>query len=69
MWRILIVAGGLKFVLLSAVLYAPGTTLYILARREQHKRLFTPVEWLIFAVVAVGFCIGVYGLVTGTITI
>jgi len=65
----MIVAGGLKFVLLSAVLYAPGTVLYVLARREQHKRLFTPVEWLIFAVVAVGFCIGVYGLVTGTITI
>ena len=65
----MIVAGGLKFVLLAAVLYAPGTVLYVLARREQKKQLFTPIEWLIFAVVVVGFCIGIYGLVTGTITI
>jgi len=65
----MIIAGGLKFVLLAAVLYAPGTILYALARREQKKRLFRPIEWLIFAVVTVGFCIGIYGLVTGTITI
>ena len=31
----MIYAGGLKFLLLSAVLYAPGTALYFLARREQ----------------------------------
>ena len=30
-------AGGLKYILLAAVLYAPGTILYIWARREQGK--------------------------------
>lgn len=66
---IMIISGGLKFVLLSAVLYAPGTLLYFWARREQGKQLFTPVEWVIFAIAVIGCLIGIYGLVTGTITI
>lgn len=65
----MIVAGGLKFVLLSAVLYAPGTLLYVWARREQKKQLFTPIEWVIFAAAAIGFVIGIYSLATGAITI
>src|SRR5499427_9748788 len=43
----LIYAGGLKFVLLAAVLYAPGTVLYIWTRREQGKRVFTTPGWII----------------------
>ena len=34
--------------LLSAVLYAPGTALYFWARREQDKPVFTPSDWVIF---------------------
>ncbi|NTS33229.1 amino acid permease, partial [Phyllobacterium sp. BT25] len=46
----MIAAGGLKFVLLSALLYAPGTILYFWARRERGKPIFnTTVDWLIFA--------------------
>ncbi len=37
----MILSGGLKFLLLSAVLYAPGTILYFWARREQNERVFT----------------------------
>ncbi|GAB1582885.1 basic amino acid/polyamine antiporter [Phyllobacterium phragmitis] len=65
----MIIAGGLKFVLLAAVLYAPGTLLYFWARREQGKQVFTPVEWLIFVLAAVGCVIGIHGLVTGSITV
>ncbi|WEX10756.1 basic amino acid/polyamine antiporter [Chelativorans sp. AA-79] len=65
----MIIAGGLKFVLLSAVLYAPGTLLYFWARREQGERIFTPIEWLIFLAAAIGCVIGIYGLATGSITI
>ncbi|MEM5332267.1 amino acid permease, partial [Paraburkholderia sp. JHI2823] len=36
----MIFAGGLKFILLAAVLYAPGTALYFWARREQNKNVF-----------------------------
>jgi arginine:ornithine antiporter/lysine permease len=62
-------AGGMKFVLLAAILYAPGTLLYLWARREQNKQIFTGIEWGIFALAAIGAVIGIYGLATGSITI
>ena len=65
----LIFAGGMKFVLLSAVIYAPGTLLYFWARREHQRQLFTPVEWVVFLVVVVGAIVGIHGLATGYITI
>lgn len=43
-------AAGLEYVLLVALLFAPGTILYFWARREQRVRFFTPVEFAIFAV-------------------
>jgi len=65
----MILAGGLKFVLLACLLYGPGTILYVWARREQGKLLFTPIERIIFAVAAVGAVVGGFGLATGYITI
>ncbi|QIB33642.1 basic amino acid/polyamine antiporter [Ancylobacter pratisalsi] len=63
------VAAGLKYVLLVAVLFLPGTIiLYFWARREQKARLFTSVELIVFAVTVVAALIGTYGLVTGIIT-
>jgi arginine:ornithine antiporter/lysine permease len=65
----LIYAAGMKFLLLSAILYGPGTVLYIWAKREQNKPLFTAVEWVIFAVALIGAGVGIHGLATGYITI
>src|SRR5262245_5986775 len=65
----LIYAAGMKFLVLSAILYGPGTLLYLWARREQGKPLFTPIEWGIFAATAVLCAVGIHGLVTGYITI
>ncbi|MFI6792872.1 basic amino acid/polyamine antiporter [Nonomuraea sp. NPDC050383] len=66
----LIFAAGLKFLLLSCVVYAPGTILFALTRREHGRRLFSsPAEVTLFAVVAVGAVLGVIGLATGFITI
>lgn len=65
----MIYAGGAKFLLLSTVLYAPGTILYFWTRREQKKSLFTPVEWIIFIVAVVGCVVGIHGLATGYIVI
>ena len=62
-------AGGAKFILLSALLYAPGTILFIIAKREQSKTVFTPVEWLIFGVIVVAAIVGLYSLATGMISI
>ena len=66
----MIYSGGLKFILLSAVLFAPGTVLYFIARREQGKVVFDKAsDWIIFAVIAAAAIYGVYGLATGAISI
>jgi arginine:ornithine antiporter/lysine permease len=63
------IAAGLKYVLLVAVLLVPGTiVLYVWARREQNARLFTPIELVVFAVAVIAGAVGLYGLVTGSIT-
>src|SRR5262245_56883336 len=41
-------AGGVKFILLSALVYAPGTIPFVIAKGEQCEPVFTPVEWLLF---------------------
>jgi arginine:ornithine antiporter/lysine permease len=65
---VMICAGG-KFVLLSAVLYAAGTVLYVASRREQSKTVFTGAEGVIFAVVLVAAVAGLYGLFSGAISV
>lgn len=65
----MIYAGGLKYVLLAALLYAPGTILYYWARREQGQRLFTQVELVVFVIAAVGCGAAIDGLVRGWIVI
>lgn len=62
-------AGGVKFLLLSALLYAPVTILFVIARREQGKPAFTRVEWLLFGVVIAVAIGGLYGLASGDISI
>jgi arginine:ornithine antiporter / lysine permease len=62
----MIVAGGLKFILLSAILYAPGTVLYVIARRERKLPVFKSVsDWVIFTVAAVAAIVGVVALAKG----
>ena len=62
-------AGGAKFILLSALLYAPGTILFIIAKREQSKPVFTAIEWLIFGVIVVAAIVGLDSLANGMISI
>jgi arginine:ornithine antiporter/lysine permease len=62
-------AAGIKFLLLSFIIYAPGTILFFMARREQGKRVFTPAELGLFVVAVLGAIVGVVGLVQGWITI
>ncbi len=45
----LLYAAGLKYLLLSALLYAPGAAVYLLARKQRSQRPFTSREWVILA--------------------
>jgi arginine:ornithine antiporter / lysine permease len=65
----LLYAAGLKFLLLGFIIYAPGTILFFMARREQGKRVFKPAELLLFVVAIVGAVVGVVGLAAGWISI
>jgi len=63
-------AGGLTYILLAAVLYAPGSLLYIWARREQGKPVFVRAwDWLIFGLTIAGAAVGIHWLATGYITL
>jgi arginine:ornithine antiporter/lysine permease len=65
----LVYAGGTKYLLLSALLYAPGVILFAKAKRELGKPIFTNVEKLIFAAVIVGALVAAYGLYDGFLTL
>ncbi|HEY2332811.1 MAG TPA: amino acid permease [Acidimicrobiales bacterium] len=65
----LLYAAGPKYMLLSLIIYAPGTVLFVLSRREQDRTIFSPGELVIPAVSIIGAVVGVIGLATGSITI
>jgi arginine:ornithine antiporter/lysine permease len=65
----LLYAGGLKYVLLSALLYAPGALLFARAKREAGQLVFTVLEKLVFAAVVLGALFAAYGLYKGFLTL
>jgi arginine:ornithine antiporter/lysine permease len=62
-------AAGLKFLLLAAVILAPATLLYVKARTEHGRRIFTPSEMVLCAIIVGSGILGVVGLWTGRITL
>ncbi|WP_131652697.1 arginine-ornithine antiporter [Pseudomonas taetrolens] len=67
MW--LLYAAGPKYLLLSALLYAPGVFLFAKAKREENQPLFKPLEKVIFAAVVIAAISAAYGLYSGTLTL
>ena len=65
----MIVAGGLKFVLLAALLYAPGTVLFVMARRQKGEAVFaSTMERTVFGVTAIAAAVALGGFVTGRLS-
>jgi arginine:ornithine antiporter/lysine permease len=62
-------AAGMKFVLLMTVILAPASLLYVKARSEHARRIFSPTEIGLFALIVAGGVIGAVGLWTGRISI
>jgi arginine:ornithine antiporter/lysine permease len=65
----LLYAAGLRFVLLSFIVYAPATILFAMARREQGRRTFSSGELVICAVSITGAVMGVVALAAGWISL
>ena len=65
----LLFAAGVDFLLLSFIIYAPGTVLFVMSRREQNRRIFSPAELIILAVAVAGAVTGIVCLAAGVITI
>ncbi len=65
----LLYAGGLKYILLSTLLYAPGALLFFKAKREANKPVFTMIEKVIFAGVLISAIIAAVQLYQGSLTI
>lgn len=66
----LLYAGGVKFIVLSAVLYAPGSLLYFWARREQNAKVFTKAsDGIVLGLAVIGLIVGIYWIATGYIQI
>lgn len=63
----LLYAAGLKYLLLAALLYAPGVVLYAMAKREKGQPLFKGLELGVFMVVVVLALAAGYSLYTGTL--
>ena len=49
----LLYAAGFKYLLLSAMLYAPGVVLYAWAKRQRQERVFNTAEWVLLAVLVI----------------
>ncbi|MCB0979001.1 MAG: amino acid permease, partial [Acidimicrobiales bacterium] len=65
----LLYAAGLRYMLVSFIIYAPGTVFFVMARREQRRKLFTPGEAVILVVSVVLAVVGVVAIVAGWISI
>jgi len=65
----MIYAGGLKFLLLSSILYAPGTLLFLIAKRERKEVAFNRIEAVLFVAIAIAAGAGIWALAVGAISI
>jgi arginine:ornithine antiporter/lysine permease len=62
-------AAGPTYLLVSFMIYAPATILFVMSGREQGRKLISPRELVILAVSVVGAVVGIVALVAGWITV
>ena len=66
---LMIYSGGLKYILLSALVFLPATLLFWRARKDAGLQVFAKNETLLFVVIAIGAVIALWALMTGVITV
>ncbi len=65
----LLYAAGLKYLLLSAVLYAPGAAIYLLAKRQRAERAFSGREQVVLALLLLVALASAYLLWVGRLSL
>jgi arginine:ornithine antiporter / lysine permease len=65
----LLYSAGVEYLLLACIVYAPGTLLYLLARREQRLRAFHPAEAVVCALLTVSAVVGIVVISTGVLEV
>lgn len=65
----LVFAAGLSLVLVSFLFYAPATVLFVMTRREQGRRVFSPGELAMFLVVLALAVVALIGVFAGWVSI
>jgi arginine:ornithine antiporter/lysine permease len=65
----LLLGAGLTYVLVSSIVQAPATILFLLARREQGRRMLRPGEAVILALAVLAAVVGAVGLASGWIVL
>lgn len=65
----LIYAAGIDYLLLTTLLYAPGTLLYIKAQRENGIKTLTKTEWIVAGVLTALAILAVVRIVSGNISV
>lgn len=64
----LVYAAGLEYLLMCAILFAPGILVYLKARSERQERAFTGIEYVIAAVIVIAAVVAAWLLATGKIS-
>jgi arginine:ornithine antiporter/lysine permease len=65
----LLYVGGMKYLLLSSIIYAPGVVLFVIAKRERSEQIFRRGEQAICATLVIAAAVAVYALVTGSLSL
>lgn len=65
----LLYAAGWKYLLLSALLYAPGAAIYLWAKKQHAQRPFSPRELVVLGVLLLLALVAGYGLAVGSLTL
>ncbi len=65
----LIYAGGIDYLLLTMLLYAPGIIIYAWVQKENKEKLFTKAEWAAAGIIVALFILAIVQIANGTIDI
>lgn len=65
----LVYAAGANYLLMAAILYAPGIVIHVIARRERRERLFSPIEAIVALIIVAVAILAIVSLRSGSLSL